>query len=96
MPPPRPIIPQAVYTALQVTRWAWENNLVDLHWRADRLPAYLNVFRGKHDKESVGRFLENDHNVLRGLNPKVNSEELAAVVLEQLHDRLVATKEYYP
>ena len=82
--------------ALQLAQWAWDNNRIDLHWRADRLPAWLGMFLYQEDQESVGRFLENDHNVLWGVDPKVSPEELAGVILEQLHDRLVAERDDYP
>jgi hypothetical protein len=90
-----PFSREEVY-ALQLAQWALDNRLVATTWRADRLPAWLNMLLYQEDQEWVGRFLENDHNVLRGIEPKVSSQELAWEILEQLHDRLVATQEYYP
>lgn len=87
--------PEDVY-ALQLAQWAWDNNLVDLHWRADRLPAFLAALLAKKDQEWAGRFLENKHNVLWGVDPKVSPEELAGVILEQMHDWLVAERDDYP
>jgi hypothetical protein len=81
---------------LQLAQWALFENKVDLHWRADRLPEYVNSFLSGGDPEKVADFLEGEHNMLYDVDPKVSAEELASVILEHLHDRLVAEMDYYP